>query len=63
MKQMFEFVKKILEKVSFDRELFRKELSKGVKVVSTQERMMLYTWCIATFGHMYRDVIFEVFKR
>ncbi len=59
---MFELSKKILEKVSFDKTLFRKELTKAVKWLKPDEKMLLMVWCLATFGNQYKDVIKEVFK-
>lgn len=59
---MFEFCKNILEKVSFDKTLFRKELTKSFKWLKPQEKMLLMVWCIGTFGHKYRDVILEVYN-
>lgn len=59
---MFELSKKILQKVSFDKMLFRKELVKAYKWLRPEERMLLYAWCLSTFGHAYSDVISDVFK-
>ena len=59
---MFELSKNILEKVSFDKVLFRKELVKAVKWLKPEEKTLLMMWCLATFGHRYRDVITEVYK-
>jgi hypothetical protein len=59
---MFEFSKKILEKVSFDKALFYKELVKTLKWIRPDERMLLYAWCIANFGHMYKEQIMDAFK-
>ena len=59
---MFELSKRILEKVSFDKTLFRKELVKAVKWLKPEEKTLLMMWCLATFGHRYRDVITEVYK-
>jgi hypothetical protein len=59
---MFELSKNILEKVSFDKTLFRKELIKALKWLKPDEKVLLMVWCIATFGHKYRDVITEVYK-
>lgn len=58
---MFELSKNILEKVSFDKTLFRKELIKAVKWLKPDEKMLLMVWCISTYGQ-YKDVISEVFK-
>ena len=41
---MFELSKKILEKVSFDKTLFRKELIKAVKWLKPDEKTMLMMW-------------------
>jgi hypothetical protein len=59
---MLELSKKILQKVSFDRQLFKKELRKSLNWVKPSERVLLKTWCLATFGATYRDVILEVFE-
>jgi hypothetical protein len=59
---MFELSKNILQKVSFDKALFRKELMKAVKWLKPEEKTLLMIWCVATFGHQYKDVINEVFK-
>lgn len=59
---MFELSKNILQKVSFDKTLFRKELTKAVNWLKPDEKMVLIVWCIATFGDKYKDVISEVYK-
>jgi hypothetical protein len=59
---MLEFSKQILQKVSFDRRLFEKELRKAVKWIRKEEVLVLKAWCVATFGHQYQDVIFSVFE-
>ena len=59
---MFELSKSILEKVSFDKTLFRKELKKAIKWVKPNEKTLLKVWCLATFGHQYAEEIMEVFK-
>ncbi|TVR40419.1 MAG: hypothetical protein EA392_04005 [Cryomorphaceae bacterium] len=58
---MLELSKKILSKVSFDRKLFRKELRKAVTWVNKDELILLRAWCLATFGHIYAEIILEVF--
>ena len=58
---MLDFCKKVLERVSFDKKLFRKELSKAVRWLKGDDIVLLRLWCLATFGHIYRDVILEVF--
>ena len=54
--------KKILERVSFDRALFKKELMKSLNWLKPDEKLLLKVWCLSTFGHMYKDVILEVFR-
>jgi len=61
-KYMLELSKKILEKVSFDHSLFRKELRKSLKWIDPKERMALKAWCLATFGAGYSDIVTEVFE-
>jgi hypothetical protein len=59
---MFEMSKKILEKVSFDRVLFYKELVKAIKWVKPDEKLLLKMWCLTNFGHLYKDAIMEAFR-
>jgi hypothetical protein len=59
---MLDMSKTILEKVSFDKILFRKELSKAVQWLKPDEKMVLKVWVLTTFGHMYKDVILDVYK-
>jgi hypothetical protein len=59
---MFEYSKKILNKVSFDSGLFKKELKKSISWVKKEERTLLKIWCLATFGNDYLEIITEVFK-
>lgn len=59
---MYEMSKKVLTRVSFDKVLFKKELRKSKKWLKPKESLMLKAWCLATFGHLYQDVIQEVFE-
>ncbi len=59
---MYEMSKKILERVSFDKALFKKELMKALKWLKPDEKLLLKVWCLSTFGHMYKDVILETFR-
>jgi hypothetical protein len=59
---MFELSKKILDKVSFDKTLFRKELRKAINMITPNEKTLLKVWCLATFGHQYAEDIMEIFK-
>ncbi len=57
---MLDLSKKVLEKVSFDRALFHKELVKAIKWLQQDELKNLKVWCLASFA-MYSDVITDVF--
>ena len=57
---MFEFTKKILGKVSFDRKLFEKELYKSKNWLSKTELIKLKIWALTTYSQ-YRNVILDVF--
>ncbi len=59
---MFEYTKQILTKVSFDRNLFRKELIKALRILKGDERRLLKLWCVATFA-TYSDVILDTFRK
>jgi hypothetical protein len=59
---MYELSKMILQKVSFDRHLFAKELRKAVRWIKQEEVIAFRTWCLATFGATYKDVILETFE-
>jgi hypothetical protein len=59
---MLEFSKLVLEKVSFDRKLFRKELVKSLRRIKSEDYLKLKLWCLATFGHEYKELIAEVFS-
>lgn len=59
---MYELSKKILERVSFDRALFTKELKKALHWIKPDEKLLLKVWCLSTFGHMYKDIILEAFR-
>jgi len=59
---MLEFSKKILEKVSFDKRLFKKELKKSVIWISKHETAALKIWALTYFSH-YKEIIQEVFEK
>jgi len=59
---MLEYAKVILPKVSFSRELFRKELVKCVKWVEPHEINKLQKWCTRNFKDKYPDILQEVFS-
>lgn len=47
---MLEYCKTILEKVSFNKELFEKELKKSLSFITEEERAGLICWCRSKFG-------------
>ena len=58
---MFEFCQQVLLKVSFDPDLFRKELVKMIGLLQGNEVVLLKSWCLFTFVQ-HRDIILEVFR-
>ncbi|MBL7970241.1 MAG: hypothetical protein JNL03_01865 [Prolixibacteraceae bacterium] len=59
---MLEYAKVILPKVSFSRELFRKELAKCINWVGESELDHLEEWCFENFNHMYPDILTRAFS-
>ena len=59
---MLELSKKILRKVSFDKNLFRKELQKSTGWLSKKEGTTLKIWALTTFSQ-YKNTILEVFDK
>jgi hypothetical protein len=60
---MLDYVKVILEKVSFDKKLFEKELIKGIKELVPLEIKELKNWCYERFGRIYQAILNKVFRR
>ena len=58
---MLEYAKVILPKVSFSKDLFRKELRKCIDWVEQNQVNELFTWCHKNFNEMYPDVLAEAF--
>ena len=59
---MLEFSKKILRKVSFDKNLFRKELQKSTGWLNKKEVITLKIWTLTTFSQ-HKNTILEVFDQ
>jgi len=59
---MLKYTETILQKVSFNKDLFKKELKKSKRWLKKDEIIVLQTWCVLNFGSIYMDVINEVFK-
>tara|TARA_R110002072_G_scaffold302889_1_gene489485 strand:- start:6481 stop:6699 length:219 start_codon:yes stop_codon:yes gene_type:complete len=61
---MIEFTQKILRGVSFDKQLFQKELTKALKWFTDAEEVQKFQeWCIIEFGMKYPKVINKAFAR
>jgi hypothetical protein len=58
---MLEYAKVILPKVSFSRDLFRKELTKCINWVNESEIGHLKEWCFDNFREMYPDILANAF--
>jgi hypothetical protein len=54
---MLELCKEILVKVSFDKVLFQKELSKALKWIKSDEIDGFKEWCLKTFGKKYPKIL------
>ena len=59
---MLEFSKKILNKVSFDKKLFKKELIKSIGWLNKQEGLVLKIWALSTFVQ-YKNITLKVFDQ
>lgn len=58
-----DYVKVILQKVSFDAKLFEKELRKAIKTLVADEIKELRTWCSEQFGIIYNQLIEKCFSK
>jgi hypothetical protein len=59
---MFELTKKILVRVSFDPQLFQKELTKAIRwMTDSEEVQRLRDWCIKEFGAVYPGIVHKAF--
>lgn len=59
---MLNYVKIILTKVSFDKTLFEKELSKSIQKLTSNDLIELKTWCYSNFSESYTDVLEKLFS-
>lgn len=60
MKTMLEYQKTILSKVSFDKNIFKKELQKSIRWLKLDELYNLFEWALSNFGPTHGDVIRQV---
>ena len=58
---MLEYSKTILSKVSFDKNLFEKELAKAIKMVGSDINA-LKKWCYEQFRTVYHSILNKHFK-
>lgn len=58
---MLNYIKTILSKVSFSKELFEKELKKAIKMLVPDELEDLKVWCYSKFGHLYQSILNKCF--
>jgi len=58
---MLSYYQTILSKVSFDKPLFKKELTKALKSLSEIEQEYLYVWCYKKYGNIHTDILEECF--
>lgn len=59
---MLEYVKTILQKVSFNAYLFERELKKGIKYLMPTELEEFREWCYATFGMSHQPILNRNFR-
>ncbi|UTW67875.1 hypothetical protein KFE94_07115 [bacterium SCSIO 12643] len=57
---MLNLTKYVLEKVSFDKKLFKKELIKATKALKKEELMLLYTWGVVQFASEHQQMVKEI---
>ena len=57
MEESLEYKKLILSKVSFDEEIFEKELVKALKPMVPERRFELLEWCKSNFTKLNHKVI------
>ena len=59
---MLEFCKIVLNKVSFDHNLFQKELTKSIQWINQSDAESLRQWCMETYGNRYGQIIQQAFE-
>lgn len=62
MTTMLDHQKIILEQLSYDKELFRKEIIKSFKWLKSYEIIMLRKWLKDNYSETHADIIHEVFE-
>nr|WP_236032647.1 hypothetical protein [Algoriphagus pacificus] len=59
---MIEYVKTILQKVSFSTYLFERELRKGLRLILPTEFEEFRVWCYDTFGKIHQSTLNRYFQ-
>jgi hypothetical protein len=59
---MLDYVKTILQKVSFNSYLFERELKKGLRDLRPAEIEEFRVWCYEMFGPIYQPILNRHFK-
>ncbi len=57
---MLNLTKYVLEKVSFDKKLFKKELIKATKALKKEELMLLYILGVVQFASYHQQMVKEI---
>ncbi|WP_038031642.1 hypothetical protein [Thermonema rossianum] len=60
---MLEYMKTILQKVSFDAALFERELRKALVLLHPSERSVLRDWCYQQFLDVYKPLLDKYFHQ
>ncbi len=63
MSNVLEYVKTVLQKVSFDQALFEKELRKGLKMLVLEDIATFRTWCYEKFSDRYQTILNQYFNQ
>lgn len=59
---MLDHQKSILEHLSNDKDLFRKEIIKSFKWLKSYEIIQLHQWLKENYGKTHQDIIQEIFQ-
>lgn len=57
-----EYSKLILFKVSFNPDLFKRELNKSLNELDDQGKSLLKCWCVNEFGREYPEILIDSFQ-
>ena len=59
---MLDHQKSVLDKVSNDKDLFRKEIIKSFRWLKSYEILQLHFWLKKNYNHKHADVIEDIFR-